>query len=88
MIRRRICFFGHVQGVGFRYITCSVARGFCVNGYVRNRPDGSVELVVEGESQEIQRFLDSFCDLMSSHIERTEIIKEPSTAFLNESGSA
>ncbi len=86
MIRRRICFFGYVQGVGFRYITCSVARGFCVNGYVRNRPDGSVELVVEGESKEIQRFLDSLCDLMSSHIERTEILEEPSTGEFTEFG--
>jgi len=46
MIRHRIHFFGNVQGVGFRYTTCSVARGFDVTGFVRNCSNGSVELVV------------------------------------------
>ena len=43
-------FSGHVQGVGFRYTTRSVASRFAVTGYVRNLPDGRVELVAEGGS--------------------------------------
>ena len=79
MICHRIHFFGNVQGVGFRYTTCSVARGFEVTGFVCNCPEGSVDLVVEGESGEIERFLESLCDRMSGHIEREEIDTEPAS---------
>jgi acylphosphatase len=50
-------FMGHVQGVGFRATTCYVARGFEVAGWVRNADDGSVEMVVEGEPEEVEAFL-------------------------------
>ena len=56
-IRRRIFFSGRVQGVGFRATCQSLARGFEIAGYVRNHPDGSVELVAEGEGSEIDAFL-------------------------------
>lgn len=51
-----ILYSGHVQGVGFRYTTRSVAAGFEVTGYVRNLPDGRVELVAEGEESELEAF--------------------------------
>ena len=49
MIRRTSHFSGHVQGVGFRYTVQDLAADFDVRGYVRNLPDGRVELVVEGD---------------------------------------
>ena len=56
--RRRTGYYsGHVQGVGFRYTTSAIARGYAVTGFVRNLPDRRVELVVEGEPKEIQAFL-------------------------------
>ncbi len=76
---RRIHFFGNVQGVGFRYTTCSVARGFDVTGFVRNRRDGDVELIVEGKSKKIERFLDALRDRMGGYIEREEAFDEPAT---------
>jgi len=79
MIRHRILFFGNVQGVGFRYTTCSVARGFDVTGFVRNCSSGSVELVVEGKSEDIERFLELLRDRMGYHIDREEIIAEPAS---------
>ncbi|MGA4645109.1 acylphosphatase [Limisphaera sp. 4302-co] len=54
--RMRILYSGHVQGVGFRYTTCQVARGFDVTGTVRNLPDGRVELVAEGAREELEAF--------------------------------
>ena len=48
---------GRVQGVGFRYSTIHEARRLGVFGTVRNCPDGSVEVVAEGEAERIQRFL-------------------------------
>ena len=55
--RRTIEYSGRVQGVGFRYTTHSIARRYQVAGYVRNLPGGGVELVVEGEQQELDAFL-------------------------------
>ena len=55
--RARVYYSGHVQGVGFRYTTQSVARRFAVTGFVRNLPDGRVELVAEGEQREVEAFL-------------------------------
>jgi len=72
MIRKTIHFFGNVQGVGFRYTTCSAAADFAVSGYVRNLPNGSVELAVEGETAEIERFLAALRNRMSGHIDREE----------------
>lgn len=79
MIRKRIHYFGDVQGVGFRFTSCSVAREFDVAGHVHNCRDGSVELIVEGERKEVDRFLKALRDRMSSHIDRDEIAEEPAT---------
>ena len=47
---------GSVQGVGFRYTAVSLAAQFAVTGFVRNLPDGRVQLVVEGDDAEIKPF--------------------------------
>lgn len=46
--RRRILYSGSVQGVGFRWATVTALKDAPVTGYVRNLPDGKVELVIEG----------------------------------------
>lgn len=48
---------GHVQGVGFRYSTATVAARHPVAGFVRNEPDGTVRIEAEGAEQELDRFL-------------------------------
>ena len=77
MIRKTLHFFGNVQGVGFRYTTRSVANGFTVAGSVRNLRNGSVELVVEGNAIEIDRFLDALRERMGGHIDREEVAEGP-----------
>ncbi len=52
-----VLFEGRVQGVGFRYSVCSIATGYRVKGYVKNLFDGGVELCVEGDSDEVIRFI-------------------------------
>ena len=54
--RLHIYYSGSVQGVGFRFTTRSVARGFMVTGLVRNLADGRVELLAEGERAELEAF--------------------------------
>jgi acylphosphatase len=57
--RRRLYFSGRVQGVGFRATTSWLARGFEVAGAVRNLHDGRVEVVAEGDSAELDRFVEA-----------------------------
>ena len=66
--RRRIWFSGRVQGVGFRYTCRSLARDFPVAGWVRNLPDGRVELVVEGDPAELDAFVTAIQQEMSPFI--------------------
>ena len=48
---------GRVQGVGFRYFVEENAIALGLTGWVRNRWDGTVELVAEGERQSLERLL-------------------------------
>ena len=57
-VRKRAIVSGAVQGVGFRYSAVAEAERLGVSGSVRNRPDGSVEVEVEGEPENVERMLD------------------------------
>ena len=57
MVARKIIYEGRVQGVGFRYTCTRIARGYSVVGWVCNLADGSVELQVKGERQQVADFL-------------------------------
>ena len=47
-----------VQGVGFRYFAESVAGKFSVKGYVINTAGGKVEIISQGEEEEVKAFID------------------------------
>jgi acylphosphatase len=49
---------GRVQGVGFRYFAVSIAEKYDVRGYVTNKRDGKVEIVCQGEEEELQSFME------------------------------
>jgi len=51
--RRRFRVYGEVQGVGFRAFVWREARRLDVDGWVRNRFDGSVELLAEGSPRQL-----------------------------------
>ena len=65
-------FSGMVQGVGLRYTTRRVAARFAVTGFVRNMPDGRVELVVEGRTDEIWSFIEAIRAEMGHCISKIE----------------
>jgi acylphosphatase len=75
-VRRRVHFSGRVQGVGFRFTCRSLARGYEVAGHVRNLANGQVELVVEGEPIELDRFLAAIRLEMSDYIRNVEVQTE------------
>ena len=66
---KRVIFSGRVQGVGFRYTTKQLALGFDIVGSVRNQKDGTVELKIMGEEDEVDEFI-------------TEIVEESELAGL------
>jgi acylphosphatase len=60
MERRRVTVHGFVQGVGFRYAVEREARSRGVAGWVRNRGEGTVEAVFEGEADDVDALV-GFC---------------------------
>jgi|SRR5579884_1495447 acylphosphatase len=56
--RLRAVVHGLVQGVGFRYFVLDRARAAGLRGWVRNRPDGSVECLAEGPRQALEVLVD------------------------------
>jgi acylphosphatase len=57
MIARRLVVSGRVQGVGYRAAMIEAAHAIGISGWVRNRDDGTVEAVVQGEDERIERML-------------------------------
>lgn len=79
MLRRSYLFSGHVQGVGFRYTARHFAAGRNVTGYVRNLPDGRVELVMEGPDAEMDAVVEAISGEMGRNISRTTCDTSPAT---------
>lgn len=70
--RREVRYFGRVQGVGFRYTTARIAGRLPVRGFVKNLPDGTVQLVAEGRRDDLDRLLSQIAGEMDRHIESVQ----------------
>ena len=57
MVRWHIFFSGRVQHVGFRWISARFARELYLTGWVRNEPDGRVEMEVQGSVSSIRQLI-------------------------------
>jgi acylphosphatase len=57
-IAKHIFFCGRVQGVGFRFTAREVARRYELTGFVRNTTDGKVEILLQGQEQDIDNCID------------------------------
>ena len=79
MIAKRVIYEGRVQGVGFRYTVKELARGFDVCGWVKNLPDGTVELQAMGEAAELDGFLREIAveSPLARHIRNQHVEKIP-----------
>jgi acylphosphatase len=53
-VRGHLLVTGRVQGVAFRQATVDEARRLALTGWVKNRPDGAVEAVAEGEQRQVE----------------------------------
>jgi len=58
MTVKRLRIHGQVQGVGFRYSMASRANAIGVDGWVRNRRDGTVEAMISGADADVERLIE------------------------------
>jgi len=76
MTARHVFYEGRVQGIGFRYTARQLATGFDVTGWVRNLPDGRVEMLAAGASDELEAFLQAIRDSQLASFIRNETIEQ------------
>jgi acylphosphatase len=77
---RQIYYTGRVQGVGFRYATKQLAKGFDVTGWVKNLADGRVELFVQtADVDELNAFLEELevNSAVAHHIKEKQTLSVP-----------
>lgn len=81
--RRHVTVYGFVQGVGFRFAVERAARTRGVAGWVRNRPDGTVEAVFEGDPDGVEALVD-FCRRgpRGSDVDRVDVSAESPEGLL------
>ena len=72
LLRKRIIFYGRVQGVGFRYTAFQAAREAKATGWVRNEFDGSVTMEIQGREEQIDRVLQTMQSAKYIRINRME----------------
>ncbi|MCS6865650.1 MAG: acylphosphatase [Gemmataceae bacterium] len=77
-----VYYSGTVQGVGFRATAVHLARGRPIRGWVRNLPDGRVELLADGAESDIQAFLAAIRERMAGYITREDITERESDPTL------
>jgi acylphosphatase len=79
MIAKQVIFEGRVQGVGFRYTVKDLSRGFDVCGWVKNLDDGSVEMQVMGEPEEVELFIEEIAEEsnVAHHIKNLIVLRVP-----------
>lgn len=75
--RRRVVFRGQVQGVSFRAKARELAAGRPLTGFVRNLPDGTVELEAQGDAAAIDAFLAAIAGRFEGNIEYTDACGVP-----------
>jgi acylphosphatase len=56
-VTRRFLVTGRVQGVGFRWFVLRLAQREALGGFVRNLPDGRVEVIASGDQAALERLL-------------------------------
>lgn len=74
---RHMLFIGRVQGVGFRFTARNIAQRHGLAGFVRNLPDGTVELLAQGPSQAVDDCLTDLQDAFAGYIRDTRVEQVP-----------
>lgn len=78
MIQAHIFYSGRVQGVGFRFTVQQYALDLGLTGWVRNLPDGRVEVLLEGDNGTIEQLMNSIERYFGSSIKNKQVAFEKS----------
>jgi acylphosphatase len=70
---KHITFIGRVQGVGFRFTAFNIANRYDLTGFVRNLPDGTVEMFVQGPAETIENCIRDIQEEFGRFIRETKI---------------
>ena len=74
---------GRVQGIGFRFTAQAIAQDLGLSGWVKNLPDGRVELVGEGKEEQLHIILDRIDKEFSSYVREKQVSWMPATGEFN-----
>jgi acylphosphatase len=74
---KHIIFSGEVQGVGFRFTAHRIASHHQLTGFVRNLPDGSVEILAQGKPEDINGCIYEIKVAFTGYIRQTQIEDTP-----------
>jgi len=77
MVAKHIIFAGSVQGVGFRFTAHRIARLNQLKGYVRNLPNGTVEMLAQGNTEDVNNCVKDIKDSFTGYISQTKIEDVP-----------
>jgi acylphosphatase len=77
MVAKHVIFIGRVQGVGFRFTVHRMANRHQLTGFVRNLPDGTVEMLAQGPARDIDDCVRDIRDYFDDYIRDTEIQEIP-----------
>ncbi|MFQ6035123.1 MAG: acylphosphatase [Sedimentisphaerales bacterium] len=72
-VAKHIIFVGRVQGVGFRFTCHHIANRHQLTGFVRNLPDGSVEMLVQGWPEDIDNCIQDIKASFAGYIREAKI---------------
>ena len=72
MTAKHIIFIGQVQGVGFRFTAFRIVNGYKLTGFVRNAPEGTVEMLTQGSSDDIANCIRDIEDAFTGYIRETK----------------
>jgi acylphosphatase len=74
---KHVIFIGHVQGVGFRYTSYAIAGRYDVTGFVKNLPDGTVEMLAQGPLHEVDACIADIQKAFSGYVRETKVEQVP-----------
>ncbi len=74
---KHIIFTGRVQGIGFRFTALDIANRYRLTGLVRNLPEGTVEMITQGPSDDIADCIRDIKEAFEGYIRETKTEEIP-----------
>ena len=79
IMQSRIFYSGTVQGIGFRYTVQRFASSLKLTGWVKNLSDGRVEILVEGNQEDIEKLMNQIAEKFQGYIKNKEFSSAPAS---------